>query len=159
MLPDTCTIPTSSSVRARRASLHLIQRPLWATNASAAPLLCHRTAIKSTLCGPTFLYWTAFCPKAGHNKVSFKDCFSYGFVFCSRSLLFDCMCVRLPFIPLSIAGVPPSQALPGYLITAPPSVCVPAVLGALAVRVQNQKKKRKREWWHGRGAARRQQPS
>jgi len=32
-----------------------------------------------------------------------------------------------------IAGVPSSQALPGFLITAPPSVCVLAVLGALAV--------------------------
>jgi len=32
-----------------------------------------------------------------------------------------------------IAGVPSSQALPGYLMTAPPSVCVPAVIGVLAV--------------------------
>ena len=31
-----------------------------------------------------------------------------------------------------IAGVPSSQALPGYLITAPSSVCVPDVIGALA---------------------------
>ena len=27
----------------------------------------------------------------------------------------------------SIVGVPSSQALPGYLITAPPAVCVPDV--------------------------------
>jgi len=47
----------------------------------------------------------------------------------------------LPFIPWSNAGVPSSQALPGYLITAPPSVCVPAVLGALAVWIQNQNTK------------------
>ena len=40
--------------------------------------------------------------------------------------------MRLPFIPWSIAGVPSSQALPGFLITAPPSVCVPDVIGALA---------------------------
>jgi hypothetical protein len=40
-----------------------------------------------------------------------------------------------------IAGVPSSQALPGYLITAPPSVCVPDVIGVLAVWIQNQKKK------------------
>ena len=33
------------------------------------------------------------------------------------------------------------QALPGFLITAPPSVCVPAVLGALAVWIQNHEKK------------------
>jgi len=41
-----------------------------------------------------------------------------------------------------IAGVPSSQALPGFLITAPPSVCVSAVLGALTVWIQNPKKKR-----------------
>jgi len=41
-----------------------------------------------------------------------------------------------------IAGVPSSQALPGFLIiTAPPSVCVPDATGALAVWIQNQKKK------------------
>jgi len=33
------------------------------------------------------------------------------------------------------------QALLGFLITTPPSVCVPAVLGALAVWIENQKKK------------------
>jgi len=37
--------------------------------------------------------------------------------------------------------VPSSQALPGFLITAPPSVCVSAVLGGLAVWIQNQKTK------------------
>jgi len=44
-----------------------------------------------------------------------------------------------------IAGVPSSQALQGFLITAPPSVCVSAVLGALgalAVRIQNPPKKK-----------------
>jgi hypothetical protein len=40
-----------------------------------------------------------------------------------------------------IAGVPSSQALLGYLITAPPSVCVPDVLGVLAVWIRNRKKK------------------
>ena len=35
----------------------------------------------------------------------------------SVSLLFGYMCVRLPFIACSIAGVPSSKALPGYLIT------------------------------------------
>ena len=57
-------------------------------------------------------------------------------VFCSMSLLFDYMCMLLPFIPWSIAGVPSSQALPGFLITAPPSVCVPDVIGALACGFQ-----------------------
>jgi len=71
----------------------------------------------------------------------------YGCVFCSislwsvsMSLLFDYLCMRLPFIPWSIAGVPSSQVLPGFLITAPPPVLVPAVLGALAVWIQTQKK-------------------
>ena len=41
-----------------------------------------------------------------------------------------------------IAGVPSSQALPGFLITALPSVLVPVVPGALAVWIQNQKKKK-----------------
>jgi len=50
------------------------------------------------------------------------------------------MCVRLPFIPWSIVGAPSSQALPGFLITAPPPVLVPAVLSVLAVWIQNQKK-------------------
>ena len=36
-----------------------------------------------------------------------------------------------------IAGVPSSQALPGFLITAPPSVCVPEVIGVLAVWISN----------------------
>jgi len=40
-----------------------------------------------------------------------------------------------------IAEVPSSQELPAYLSTAPPSVCVPDVLGVLAVWIQNQKKK------------------
>jgi len=35
--------------------------------------------------------------------------------------------------------VPSSQALPGLLITAPPSVCVPDVIGALAVWIQKKK--------------------
>jgi len=42
-----------------------------------------------------------------------------------------------------IAGVPSSQALPGYLITAPPCVCVPAVIGVLAVWIQNKTQKKK----------------
>jgi len=61
-------------------------------------------------------------------------------LFCSMSLLFDYMCMRLPFIPWSIAGLPSSQALLGFIITAPPSVCVPTVIGALVVWIQNQKK-------------------
>jgi len=39
-----------------------------------------------------------------------------------------------------IAGVPSSQALPGFPITAPPSVCVPDVIGALVCGFQTKKK-------------------
>jgi len=46
---------------------------------------------------------------------------------------------------LLTAGVPLSQALPGFLITAP-SVCVSAVIGALAVWIRNQKKQKKRHY-------------
>ena len=55
------------------------------------------------------------------------------------SLVFDYMCMRLTFIPWFIAGVPSSQALPGFLISASPSVCVPAVTGALAVWIKKKK--------------------
>jgi len=48
---------------------------------------------------------------------------------------------HLPFIPLSIMVVPSNQALRGFLITAPPSVCVPAVIGAPTVWIQNQENK------------------
>ena len=60
---------------------------------------------------------------------------------CFISILFVYMYVRMPSKPGSIAGVPSSQTLPGFLITVPPSVCVPDVIGALAVWIQNQKKK------------------
>ena len=41
-----------------------------------------------------------------------------------------------------IVGVPKSQAAPVYLITTPPSVCIPDVIGVLAVWISNQKKSR-----------------
>jgi len=40
-----------------------------------------------------------------------------------------------------IAGVPSSQALPGFFIPAPPSVCFPEVIGVLGVWIQKKKKK------------------
>jgi len=58
------------------------------------------------------------------------------------SLLFDHMCMRLSFIPWYIAGVPSSQALLGFRITAPPPMFIPAVLGALAVWIQTPPKKK-----------------
>jgi len=55
-----------------------------------------------------------------------------GCVFCCISLLFVYMCVRMPSSPRSIAGAlrPGASGLPYYCT---PPVCVPAVLGALAV--------------------------
>jgi len=47
---------------------------------------------------------------------------------------------------IMIAGVPSSQALLGFLITASPSVCVPDVIGVLAVWTQNQKRKKIAAW-------------
>ena len=67
----------------------------------------------------------------------------YGCVFCSVSLLSVYMCVRMPSSPKSIAGLPSSWALPGFPVTAPPSVCVPAVIGALAVWRQKKQNKKK----------------
>jgi len=49
--------------------------------------------------------------------------------------------MHLPFIVWSIAGVPLSQALPGFLITAPPSACVSDVIGALTCGFKTKKKK------------------
>jgi len=54
-----------------------------------------------------------------------------------------CECIIKSIIigPRSIAGVPLSQVAPAYLITAQHPVCVPAVLGALAVWRLSTKKK------------------
>jgi len=52
----------------------------------------------------------------------------YASVSCSISIFFVYMYVRMPSSPGSIAGVPLSQALPGFLITVYPSVCVPDVI-------------------------------
>jgi len=41
---------------------------------------------------------------------------------------------------LLIARVPSSQALPGFPVTAPPSMCVPDVIGALVCGFQTKKK-------------------
>ena len=62
---------------------------------------------------------------------------------------------NIKMIPGLIAGVLSSQALPGFLTTAPPSVCVPEVTGALAVWIQKQKTKALSPNtlvpWNGRG--------
>ena len=53
---------------------------------------------------------------------------AYAYVFCSISMLFVYMCVRMPLSVRSIAGVPSGWALLGFPITAhhKAPVCVPA---------------------------------
>ena len=74
------------------------------------------------------------------NTVSGVCCLTllhvYTCVSCSISIFSLYMYVRIRSSPGSIAGVPASQALLGYLITTPPSVCVPTVLRVLAVWIQ-----------------------
>jgi len=56
--------------------------------------------------------------------------------------LTTCACVCNSW---SIAGMPSSQALPGFLITAPPSLCVPDVIGTPVVWIPNQTKEKNTE--------------
>jgi len=67
--------------------------------------------------------------------------FYSSFVCISAYIYFKTTIIKQNIKIILIAGVPSSQALPGFLIPAPPSVCVPDVIGALAVWIQNQKKK------------------
>ena len=69
----------------------------------------------------------------------FVDVYLVLCLFYLTSCVLVCVC-HLSHGPF--AGVPSSQALPGFLITAPPPVLVPDVLGAPAVWIQNPKKKR-----------------
>jgi len=76
------------------------------------------------------------------KNLLFNVCFHPCSIFldvCSIPLLFDYMCMCLSFIPWSIAGVRSSQALPGFLITTPPSACVPDAIGALTCGFQTNK--------------------
>jgi len=59
--------------------------------------------------------------------------FSFVCISAYANVYFKTTIIKQNIILILIAGVPSSQALPGYHITAPPSVCVPAVLGVLAV--------------------------
>jgi len=78
------------------------------------------------------------------------------FVFCSIPRLFVCLRMRLStskqYANVYVnqysrsevhcgRAVRFGQALPGFFITAPPSVCVSAELGALAVWIRTQKKR------------------
>jgi len=63
-------------------------------------------------------------------------CFLMCILFCFSVTLLHVYAFAIHF--MVIAGVPSNQALLVFLITAPPSVCVPAVLGALVVWIPNQ---------------------
>jgi len=65
---------------------------------------------------------------------------SFVCIFACANVYFKTTFIKQNIKIILIAGVPKSQALPGFLITAPPSVCVPDVIGALAVWIQNKKK-------------------
>ena len=56
------------------------------------------------------------------------------------SFVYTCVCVFLHIQVRCGSAVRFGQALPGFLITAPPFVCVPDVLGALARGFQTKKK-------------------
>ena len=75
----------------------------------------------------------------GINYETSRYVFDFSFI--------DYMCMRFPFSQWSIAGVPSSQALPGYLVTAPPSMCVPDEIGALTCGFQTKKIIGQRECW------------
>ena len=66
----------------------------------------------------------------------FLDVYSVLCLFYLISFVCFCHLSHGPFV-----GVPSSQALPGFLITAPSPVLIPAVHGTLAVWIQNQKNK------------------
>ena len=62
---------------------------------------------------------------------------SFVCIFAYANVYFKTTIIKQNIKIILIAGVPWSQALPGYLITAPPSECVPAVIGVLAVWIQH----------------------
>jgi len=123
-------------------------RSIW-SGASGLPYYC-----APLVCVSEVIEWLAVWrhnkPKTKNLSVPKKDsllfrvcgvypCCVFTHVCLVLSLFCFYMYVRMPSSPGSIAEVPSSQALPGYLITALPSVCVPDVIGALAVWIQNQK--------------------
>jgi len=64
-----------------------------------------------------------------------------GLYICVCECQFQTKIIKQNIKIIPIAGVPSSQALLGYLITAPPSVCIPDVIGVLAVWIRNPQKK------------------
>ena len=78
------------------------------------------------------------------NLSLFTCVLSYSLFVCISAfanVYFKTSIVKQNIKTILIAGVPLSQALPGFLITAHPSVCVPDVISVLAVWIQNQTKK------------------
>jgi len=72
---------------------------------------------------------------------SFVCIFAYANVYIKTKIIKQSMQTIL------IAEAPSSQALPGFLITAAPSVCVPDVIGVLAVWIQKQNNQKKKWCW------------
>jgi len=72
-------------------------------------------------------------------------CFYSSFVCISAyaNVYFKTTIIKQNIKIILISGVPSRQALSGFLIIAPPSVCVPTVLGALAMWIRNKKQKQK----------------
>ena len=68
-------------------------------------------------------------------------CLSFVCISAYANVYFKTTIIKQNIKIILLAGVPSCQVLPGYLITAPPSVCVPTVIGVLAVWIQHQKKK------------------
>jgi len=68
---------------------------------------------------------------------------SFVFISAYANVYFKTTIIKPNIKIILTAGVPASQALPGFLITAPPSLCVSAFLCALAVWIQNREKKKR----------------
>jgi len=66
---------------------------------------------------------------------------SFVCMYAYRNVYFQTTIIKQNIKIILIAGVSSSQALPDFLITTPPSVCVTAVFVALTVWIQNHKKK------------------
>ena len=70
------------------------------------------------------------------NNLFFEMCVLFDssvYIYAYANVYFKTTIIKQTMKTILLAGVPSSQALPGFLITAPPSVCVPEVIGVLAV--------------------------
>jgi len=87
-LPVLCTIRTASSVRVRRARLHLIRWPLSA-KASGAYLFRHRSAITCTHAVQKNCIGPHLIPNRDRKRCLFKTAFPINVCVCA------CVCVRV----------------------------------------------------------------